>query len=65
MIIELTQSHGGQHRAIWLNANDISFMEIVYKPDETFTIIYIRRSGSSFGVMQTPEEIMELINQCK
>lgn len=65
MIIELTKSHGGQHTPIWLNANDISFMEMAYKPDETFTIIYIRINGGSFGVMETPEEIMELIKQCK
>lgn len=64
MIIELTQSHGGQHKPIWLNANDISWMEMVYKPEETFTIIYIKRSGS-FGVMETPEEIIELIEQAK
>jgi hypothetical protein len=65
MIIELTQTHGGQHNPIWLNANDISFMEMGYKSDETFTIIYIQRNGGSIGVMETPEEIIELIKQAK
>ena len=59
-IIELTQSHSGQHKPIWLNANQISYLQVAYKTDETFTMIYIR-SGNTFGVMETPEEIIELI----
>lgn len=62
-IIELTQSHGGQHKPIWFNAADISYLQIVYKTDETFTMIYIRSGNGTFGVMETPEEIIELIKK--
>ncbi len=65
MIIELTQNHNGQHKSVWINSLDICFMEIVYRPDEVYTKIFIRSGNGTFGVMETPDEIMELIKQYK
>jgi hypothetical protein len=65
MIIELTQSHIGQHKPLWLNAADISYFYMAYKTDETFTMIYVRSGNGTFAVMETPEEIMELIKVAK
>ena len=64
MIIELTKSHGGQHNPIWINTIYIRYMEKMYKTDETVTVIWFMHSHK-LSVMETPEEIIELIKQAK
>jgi len=65
MIIELTKNHGGQHKAVWINCLDIQCMEIFYRKDETVTVIFFQHLKNGIEVMQTPEEVIELIQQAK
>lgn len=62
-MIKLTQVYANQNKPLWLNPYDISFMEIRWTPDEKWTIIYTRGNVGSFGVVETPEEIIKLIKE--
>jgi hypothetical protein len=65
MIIELTKSHNGQHKPVWINCIDIQYMEEIYRTDENSTIIWFQHLNNSIHVMQTPEEILTLIQYAK
>jgi hypothetical protein len=40
-------------------------MEIFYRKDETVTVIFFQHLKNGIEVMQTPEEVIELIQQAK
>jgi hypothetical protein len=48
---------------IYVNANEILFLEVQDENDELYTMVVIIGGGISFKVKQTPDEIIELIKK--
>lgn len=61
MIIELTRPHINQHLPLWVNSDYILWMDINKCKDETVTMVFCKDRDSCFEVLETPDEIMELI----
>jgi hypothetical protein len=59
MIIKLTKTKTN----IWVNVNHITYININFATN--ITNIFVLECDNPIEVIETPEEIMELINQCK
>lgn len=62
-IIKLNGIGKNGDKIIYVNANEILFLEVQDKNDILYTMVVIVGGGMSFEVKQSPAEIIELIKK--